>query len=98
VYRDVITHDTTTRREGVNMDGIFIARKRPQSKKAVKDAVRDIPELVRIENTSLHSGGYDGPVSELPLNKPVHFVGPDPYSNRKFYGTIRRTEKGIKVT
>jgi hypothetical protein len=70
-------------------DGIYLKRgNRPQSKKAVKEAIAADPSKVWVECTSLH-GGYDGPVSEIPEGKSIHFVGPDPYISRKFYGTIK---------
>jgi hypothetical protein len=79
-------------------DGIFVNHKRPQSKKAVKDAIATDPESVMIEDTSIFPGGFSGPVSDWPVGKTITFVGPDPYTSRKFYGNIVRTAKGLKVT
>lgn len=80
------------------MDGIFINGQRPKSKKAVKEALLSEPETVTIEYTSMH--GTPGPSNPLDLSpgRPVHFVGPDPYTKRNFYGTIERTRDGFKVT
>lgn len=81
------------------MQGIFINGTRPKSKKAVKEAVLNDPESVRIEATSLFGGEYDGPADLLPGPAKVHFVGPDPYTSRKFYGTIERKPDGsVKVS
>lgn len=77
--------------------GIFINGKRPPSKKAVKEAIAVNPASVRLEATSFFGNEYDGPVTEMPLNKMVAFVGPDPATKRNFFGNITRTEKGIKV-
>lgn len=79
------------------MQGIYVNYKRPKSKKEVKEQVALDASKVRLEATSLF-GEYDGLVSEMPMNSPQTFVGPDPYNKRNFYGTITRTEKGIKVT
>lgn len=76
-------------------DGIYINGRRPKSKKEIKDAVRDAPDTVHVECTSMH-GGFSGPVSEIVRS--ITFVGPDPYTNRKFYGNIVRGPKGLKVT
>lgn len=68
------------------MDGIFIGHSRPKSKKAVKLAVAESPASVVIESTSI-MGGYHGNVENAPDGDYL-FVGPDPYRDRKFYGTI----------
>ena len=68
------------------MDGIFVDGQRPKSKKAVKEFVRNSPNLVEVEITRL------GAERTVPLalleNGQYHFVGPDPYTNRRFYGTL----------
>lgn len=80
------------------MQGIFIDNRRPKSKKEIREAVRDNPGRVRVEATSLFPGTeYEGPVSEIPLGKVITFVGPDPFIKRNFYGSIRKTSKGIEV-
>jgi hypothetical protein len=66
------------------MDGIIAGRGWAPSKKAVKAAVAD--GTARIVSTSLF-GGYSGPVTDAP-DGTYTFVGPDPYTSRKFYGTI----------
>jgi hypothetical protein len=82
------------------MQGIYImgpfgfSRRRPVSKAEVKRAILNGPADVIIEATSLHGGEYDGPAHEYRGAKPIYFVGPDPYTSRKFYGTIARNKAG----
>jgi hypothetical protein len=75
--------------------GIYINGRRPSSKKEVKEAVADGMN-VRIEATSMFGNEYDGSVSDMPDGMTVTFVGPDPYTNRRFYGNIKKV--GDKVT
>ena len=74
--------------------GIFINGSRPKSKKAIKEAVAN-GKRVTLEATSLHGGDYGGAIENAPIG--THFfVGPDPYTNRKFYGQV--VVKGEKIT
>ena len=77
-------------------DGIYVKGLRPASKKAIKEAIAADLASVEIESTSFF-GGYSGPVTELPIGQSVTFVGPDPYTSRKFYGTLVRTAQGVRV-
>jgi hypothetical protein len=77
------------------MQGIYVNRRRPKSKKEIKEAIVANPESVQIEATSVFGNEYDGLVSNAP-DGTYTFVGPDPYTDRKFYGTI--TKKSGKVT
>ncbi len=79
------------------MQGIYIDGRRPKSKKEVKETIATDPARVRVEATSLFGNDYDGPVVDAPAGS-IHFVGPDPYNARKFYGTITVSAGGIKVT
>lgn len=76
------------------MQGIYIRGRRPQSKREVKAACADNPENVKIEATSFHGDEYHGTAAEYTGAKPIYFVGPDPYTSRKFYGTITRNKAG----
>ena len=76
------------------MQGIFIGGQRPKSKKEIKEAVA-AGRFVRIEATSWFGNEYDGDVLAAPPGT-YHFVGPDPYKKRNFYGTI--TVANGKVT
>ena len=80
---------------GEDMQGIFLkGRTRPKSKKQVKELV-SAGETVILEATSIFGNEYGGPVSDAP-DGTYYFVGPDPYTSRKFYGTV--TVKGDKIT
>lgn len=74
------------------MDGIFIGGYRPKSKKEIREAVSTRPQQVRIQSTSMF-GGFDGLLSNAPAGR-YDFVGPDPYTSRKFYGSITVTGSG----
>jgi hypothetical protein len=78
------------------MQGIWINGQRPKSKKAVKEAVA-AGESVALQATSVFGNEYDGPVTEAPDGS-YTFVGPDPYTKRNFYGTIKKIGPSIKVT
>lgn len=41
---------------------------------------------------------FDGSFDQAPVGTKVVFVGPDPHTDRRFYGTITVSDKGIKVT
>lgn len=77
------------------MQGVYVNYNRPKSKKEVKEQVALDPSKVRLEATSMFGNEYDGPVSEMPDGQAT-FVGPDPHTNRKFYGTIKK--QGDKIT
>lgn len=80
-------------------DGIFINGLRPKSKKAVKEAIATAPETVLVESTSMFSASGNMHLASLAMGKRYDFVGPDPYTSRKFYGTIVRTgENSWKVS
>jgi hypothetical protein len=79
------------------MQGLFIDGRRPVSKRAVKLALADpaTAHRVTVEATSIFGNEYEGHVDTMP-DGVVHFVGPDPYTKRNFYGTI--TKRDGKVT
>lgn len=79
------------------MQGVFIDSRRPKSLKEVKETVKTAPERVSLEATSLHGGDYQGFIKEMPEGRKISFVGPDPHTNRKFYGSITRTGDKFKV-
>lgn len=72
------------------MQGLFISYRRPKSKKEVIETVKTHPETVSLEATSLFGNEYDGPITDMPENKLVSVVGPDPYTKRNFYLSIIR--------
>lgn len=70
--------------------GIWINGERPKSKKAIREAIESNPATVDVEATSWHGDEYGGSLSDAPDGTMIVFVGPDPYRNRKFYGTITK--------
>jgi len=78
--------------------GIYVNYKRPKSKKEVVAAVKENPSSVSLEATSLFGNDYDGPITEMPENKMVFVVGPDPYTARNFYLNIVRKDNTFKVS
>lgn len=77
--------------------GIWLDGGRPKSKKQIKEAVEQNPSSVRVEATSLFGNEFDGSVLDIPENKVIYFVGPDPYTKRNFYGQIVRSGGRIMV-
>lgn len=77
------------------MQGIFVGGARPKSKKQVKEAVAEDASRVRLQGTSAFGDDFDGPVNMAP-DGTYNFVGPDPYTDRRFYGNI--IVKGDKIT
>lgn len=80
------------------MQGIYISYNRPRSKKQIKEQIASDPSKVTIEATSAFGNEYDGPADKLPEGTVVTFVGPDPFTKRNFYGTLKRTTKGLVVS
>lgn len=79
------------------MQGLFIDGRRPKSKKEVRELVKaGGADRVRIEATSWHGGEYDGPLTDAPAGT-IYWVGPNPHSDRRHYGTITVAPDG-KVT
>lgn len=78
------------------MQGVFVRGQRPTSKKMVKEAVAADPRSVRLQGTSMTGTDFDGLVADAPMGT-YHFVGPDPYTSRKFYGTVLVSPAGVKV-
>jgi len=80
------------------MQGIYVQEqghnpRRPKSKKEV----RELADRVLIESTSVFGNEYEGAAVQLPEGVKVYFVGPDPYTSRRFYGTIERVGGVVKV-
>lgn len=70
------------------MQGIYVDDRRPKSKKAVREAAADDPSRVYVESTSMFGGEYGGSLADWDGRQSITFVGPDPYTSRKFYGNI----------
>jgi hypothetical protein len=76
------------------MHGVYVNGKRPKSKEAIKEAVARDPASVRLEATALMGHEYDGPAADMPIGRQIAFVGPCPYTRRRFYGSIFRRPDG----
>lgn len=81
------------------MQGIYVNDVRPASKAAIKRelAFRPDGDTVALEATSAFGNEYSGPLSAAPDGR-YSFVGPDPYTSRKFYGTIVKSGGAIKLS
>ncbi len=79
------------------MQGVYIAGRRPKSKKAIREALKTEPHKVTLERTAFMGNEYGGPVLDMPENVRQTFVGPDPYTSRKFYGSMLRSGTTIKL-
>lgn len=76
------------------MQGVYVNGNRPKSKKEVREAP---VEAIEVEATSLFGDEYGGPLEDMPDGR-VAFVGPDPHTSRKFYGTIVKQDGKVTVT
>lgn len=74
------------------MYGIHLGSGRPATKKAVREQVASDPTAVTLERTSEFQT-FDGRLDRAPAGE-YHFVGPNPYNNRKFYGFFLVHEDG----
>lgn len=73
--------------------GIYLSGgRRPKSKKEIKEAVEQ-NKVVVVEATSIFGNEYDGLLSKMPKDNDVTFCGPNPHSDRRFYGTIKWDSK-----
>lgn len=86
------------------MEGIYVAdrstdidRRRPRTKKEIREILADTdgPGRVWVEWTSLfHRGPSTERVADLPVGTAVSFVGPNPHTDRRFYGTLTVVHRG----
>jgi len=77
-------------------NGVFIRNRRPKSKKEVKEALKTNPSSVYFESLSAF-GGFSGFASEKNFPDSLSFVGPDPFKDRSFYGTVQKKNGKIIV-
>ncbi len=73
--------------------GIWIiedgARRRPKSKKEVREICAAEPHRVQFEETSAFATNYlPEDAADIGVFGSITFVGPDPHSKRNFFGTI----------
>lgn len=78
------------------MQGIYVNFQRAKTKKALKEAVADPVAHVALEATSMFGNEYDGNLLDAP-NGRYSVVGPDPYTDRRWYATITVADGGVKV-
>ena len=75
------------------MQGVY---PRLKSKSALKVAVK-MQDEVSLEATSMFGNEYDGDLYSAP-DGTDYVGGPDPYKNRKWYATIKKSGDTIKVS
>jgi len=80
------------------MQGIFIGSRRPKSKKEVREVANAAPGRLVVEATSMFGNEFDGRATDMTVGQRITFVGPDPHTSRRFYGTLERTSDGFKVS
>lgn len=68
------------------------------TKAALKAAVKAYPEDVEFFSTSELGATFNGPVSQMPADAVLQVCGPDPYRNRRWYASVKRTAKGVTVS
>ena len=81
--------------------GAYVNGERPKSKKALREAFTNAPESVKFDSTGApwFGGHYPQIIPALELEEGVTYVvvGPDPYSDRRWYGNVVRGPKGWVV-
>lgn len=69
----------------------FVAEK--NTKKALKEAIKERPTAVWLFSTSAF-GGWSGFASDLPPGATFNVIGPDPYKKRSWYATVKKDPSG----
>ena len=79
------------------MQGVWNGKfERFASKKALREALNAGADVV-LEATSMFGNEYGGWLSQYEGNGTFTVVGPDPYTNRKWYATITKTDEKVTV-
>lgn len=76
--------------------GAYVDGNRPKSKKALRDALKNAPNTVTFDPTSMFDKGGTRTIDNLYPDDKFQVTGPDPYKDRKWYATI--SKNGDKVT
>jgi hypothetical protein len=63
------------------------------TKAALKAAIKEDPSKVYLNSTSAF-GGFSGYASDLPSGVTFNVVGPDPYTDRRWYASVKHNAKG----
>jgi hypothetical protein len=79
------------------MQGLYIDTRRPKSKKEVREMLANDPKRVSLEATSWFGNEYQGDVRGMPEGVEILFVGPNPHSDRRFYGGITRKGETFRI-
>ena len=79
------------------MQGTFVNMHRPKTKKALREAVAADPGTVLLEATSMFGNEYGGSLASAPDGN-YFVVGPDPYTDRRWYGKITVSAGKVKVS
>lgn len=77
------------------MQGIYVNGSRAKSKAEVKRALAEGKTLT-LQATSVFGNEYDGDATLAP-DGTYFFVGPDPYTDRRFYGQLVVKNGEVKV-
>lgn len=64
------------------------------TKKALKEALAADPTQVRLYATSSMGPQFNDTADQLPDDMSFNVVGPDPYTKRDWYATVRKGVKG----
>ena len=75
---------------GASVDGM-----RVKSKAALKRAIKDSPATVAFDSTSPMGESFNGGPSQIPAGVKLSVVGPDPYTDRRWYATVEITATGV---
>lgn len=68
--------------------GAFISNRRAKNKKALREALAADPSTVRFDRTSALDCGPDIQGDSIPEGIILSVVLPNPYTDRKFYGSV----------
>lgn len=76
--------------------GAYVNGIRPKSKAALRRALETAPETVRFDCTAMDQAGRNIYTTNIPAGAQLSVVGPDPYTSRAWYGTVKLSSKTDK--
>lgn len=77
----------------------ILTGQRFKTKKALKEAVKTDASIVKFDRTTLELfGSGDLFCDEIPEGAKLSVVGPDPFSDRRWYATVERRGDVVKVS
>lgn len=74
--------------------GVYGVRTKAELKRRAKVE----PDKVECYSTSALGGTYNGTLFGIPENLTLTVVGPDPYTDRRWYASVTRKGDVVKVT